>query len=333
MAENTDVTGNCSELANSLPPDLVAETGGGIILIYCYAVLVVLATLGLYIKYLSSPALLERSELVRTLLRELNIQYFLVALFSSVPVFLPKSNIFSNSVLKIIFGGGMVHFLQLTVVQLGGEASMLANPGARVNLAAVPLCCFAGFSWTKLPLTRGSLALVRHLISQVPLTQFTLLYIIMSLDLSGVGQSAQVRDLLSALQSVSWLAGIWGLQMLAGLVGETLASSNWATRQSLIFSLAGLIELVDIVSGVLLWFQVVPCVSTVLPPVNLAVLFESCLILLCAAGLAIKQFQQYTEHGQQIDLDSTGGECEQGKVGITQEKLEDKQEETSLSLQ
>ena len=71
-----------------------------------------------------------------------------------------------------------------------------------------------------------------------------------SLDLSGVGQSAQVRDLLSALQSVSWLAGIWGLQMLAGLVGETLASSNWATRQSLIFSLAGLIELVDIVSGV-----------------------------------------------------------------------------------
>ena len=57
-------------------------------------------------RYLSSPALLERSELVRTLLRELNIQYFLVALFSSVPVFLPKSNIFSNSVLKIIFGGG-----------------------------------------------------------------------------------------------------------------------------------------------------------------------------------------------------------------------------------
>ena len=45
------MTGNCSELANSLPPDLVAETGGGIIVIYCYAVLVVLATLGLYIKY------------------------------------------------------------------------------------------------------------------------------------------------------------------------------------------------------------------------------------------------------------------------------------------
>ena len=51
MAENTNMTGNCSELANSLPPDLVAETGGGIIVIYCYAVLVVLATLGLYIKY------------------------------------------------------------------------------------------------------------------------------------------------------------------------------------------------------------------------------------------------------------------------------------------
>ena len=33
------------------------------------------------------------------------------------------------------------------------------------------------------------------------------------------------------------------------------------------------------------------------------------------------------------DLDSSGGECEQGKAGIKQEKLEDKQEETPLSLQ
>ena len=62
---------------------------------------------------------------------------------------------------KDISLAGMVHFLQLTVVQLGGEANMLANPGAQVNLAAIPLCCFAGFSWTKVAsqkhyLVRGS---------------------------------------------------------------------------------------------------------------------------------------------------------------------------------
>ena len=53
-----------------------------------------------------SPALTERSEHVRNKLGDLNTQYFLLALFSSVSIFLPASHAFSSYVRKVIFGGG-----------------------------------------------------------------------------------------------------------------------------------------------------------------------------------------------------------------------------------
>ena len=44
-------TSNCSTvIVNSLPFELVEDTGGYIIIVYVYAVLVVVATLALYVK-------------------------------------------------------------------------------------------------------------------------------------------------------------------------------------------------------------------------------------------------------------------------------------------
>ena len=44
-------TSNCSKvIVNSLPFELVEDTGGYIIIVYVYAVLVVVATLALYVK-------------------------------------------------------------------------------------------------------------------------------------------------------------------------------------------------------------------------------------------------------------------------------------------
>ena len=45
------MTSNCSTvIVNSLPFELVEDTGGYIIIVYVYAVLVVVATLALYVK-------------------------------------------------------------------------------------------------------------------------------------------------------------------------------------------------------------------------------------------------------------------------------------------
>ena len=99
-------------------------------------------------RYAFSPVLLERSEQVRVKLGDVNTQFFLAALFSSVSIFLPASHVFSKSVLKVIFGGGgddsklvfemiilfegMVQFLQLTMLQLGGEKELLKKTDLKV---------------------------------------------------------------------------------------------------------------------------------------------------------------------------------------------------------
>ena len=51
-----------------------------------------------------------------------------------------------------------------------------------------------------------------------------------SCELSKVDPTTSVHTFLTTLQSISWLAGIWGLQMLGGLVGDSLASTEWSSR-------------------------------------------------------------------------------------------------------
>ena len=41
----------CPAVVTSTPAQLAREVGGAIAILYCYAVIVVVATLGLYIKY------------------------------------------------------------------------------------------------------------------------------------------------------------------------------------------------------------------------------------------------------------------------------------------
>jgi len=300
---------NCSSaVVSSSPAELVRETGGAIVILYCYTAIVVLATLALYIKFVSSPALTERSEHVRTKLRDLNTQYFLLALFSSVSVFLPASHTFSSSVLKVIFGGGMVHFLQLTMLQLGGEVKLVKMEEVKVRLGSVPLCCLAPFTCTTLPITPARLAMVNRLVSQVPVTQFTILYILMSMELSGVEASTPVASLLTTVGTLSWLGGIWGLGILAGVVGGALASTQWGARQKVVQTLAGVIELIGLISKLLLGLGLLPCTSPLLPPPNLAVIGESCVILLACLLLAVYQYTLYIRHSAGIDRDSTGTE-------------------------
>ena len=57
-------------------------------------------------RYCYSPLLLQRSENVRYQLKRINMQYFLLALFASISVFLPGSHEFSIHVLRVIFGAG-----------------------------------------------------------------------------------------------------------------------------------------------------------------------------------------------------------------------------------
>jgi len=293
-------------VVNSHPVELVEDTGGYIIIVYVYAVIVVAATFVLYAKYASSPVLLERSEAVRVKLGDVNTQFFLAALFSSVSIFLPASHVFSKSVLKVIFGGGMVGFLQLTMLQLGGEKELLKKTDLKVNLGSIPLCCIAGFSWTKLDLTPTTFTMVRRLVNQVPVTQFTILYILMSCELSKVDPTTSVHTFLTTLQSISWLSGIWGLQMLNGLVGDTLASTDWSSRLVLFQGLAGLVELAGIFVAILLWAGALPCVSPLLPQPNLVLLLEDALVLLCCLIMAKYQFDLYNKHSLQIDEDSLG---------------------------
>ena len=88
----------------------------------------------------------------------------------------------------------MVNFLQLTMLQLGGEVKLMEKGGvevghnryldikklfSQVKLGSVPFCCLAPFSISKRPLTTKTLYLVTNLINQVPYVQFTILYVSM----------------------------------------------------------------------------------------------------------------------------------------------------------
>ena len=80
-------------------------------------------------------------------LKRINMQYFLLALFASISIFLPGSHEFSIHVLRVIFGAGevfrrwlkfsqflgMVSFLQLTMLQLGGEVKLMKDTTVEVG--------------------------------------------------------------------------------------------------------------------------------------------------------------------------------------------------------
>ena len=89
---------------------------------------------------------------MRYQLKRINMQYFLLAFFVSISVFLPGSHQFSIQVLRVVFGlgwfclksislaafdsspfAGMVNFLQLTMLQLGGEVKLMEKGGVEVG--------------------------------------------------------------------------------------------------------------------------------------------------------------------------------------------------------
>eukprot|EP00091_Calanus_sinicus_P007989 TRINITY_DN19444_c0_g1_i1.p1 TRINITY_DN19444_c0_g1~~TRINITY_DN19444_c0_g1_i1.p1 ORF type:complete len:121 (-),score=15.40 TRINITY_DN19444_c0_g1_i1:76-438(-) len=85
-----------SEVATAHPEQLVSESKGFVIALYTFVAIVLLTCLALQTKYFTSSAFRQRSEEYRTKLFHLNIHYFYLALFSSVPLFLPASQEFSQ---------------------------------------------------------------------------------------------------------------------------------------------------------------------------------------------------------------------------------------------
>ena len=153
----------------------------------------------------------------------------------------------------------MVVFFQLTLLQMGGEVNLRKKEGVKVRfqqinvkyhsqvqlcqivLGSPPLCCLAPFSCTKLPITPGRLALVRGLIRQMPMSQFTVLYILMSLKLSNI-LSSPLGTAITTFQTISWMGGMWGMGMLGNLVGKSLDHTEFSTRQKFVQTMALLIE-------------------------------------------------------------------------------------------
>ena len=151
----------------------------------------------------------------------------------------------------------MVVFFQLTILQMGGDRNLLKKKGAQVTVKQVyesklmrifqialgspPLCCLAPFSCTKLSLTPGLLRLVRVLIMQMPMNQFAVLYILMSFKLSEI-LSSTLGTAITIFQTISWLGGIWGMGMLKNVIGKSLDSTEFVTRQTFVQTMATLIE-------------------------------------------------------------------------------------------
>ena len=103
---------------------------------------------------------------------------------------------------------------------------------------------------------------------------------------------------MNVLQTGSWLGGIWGLQILRGMVGNSLDSTQWGTRQRLVATLAFVIWIITILGKLFLYLDVVPCLEScaVLPKLNVVVLAQSCLILLLCLPLSGYQYVLYNRH-------------------------------------
>ena len=152
----------------------------------------------------------------------------------------------------------MVVFFQLTILEMGGDRNLLKKKGAQVTVKQVyesklmrifqialgspPLCCLAPFSCTKLKLTPGLLRLVRVLILQMPMNQFAVLYILMSFKLSEILSSTLGTAITILSTTISWLGGIWGMGMLKNVIGKSLESTEFVTRQTFVQTMATLIE-------------------------------------------------------------------------------------------
>lgn len=304
-----------SEVAIAYPEQLVSESKGFVIALYTFVALVLLTCIALQIKYLKSSAFRQRSEEYRTKLFYLNIHYFYLAFFSSVPLFLPASQEFSQTVQKVLFASGMVVFFQLTLLQMGGEVNLRKKEGVKIVLGSPPLCCLAPFSCTKLPITTGRLALVRGLIRQMPMSQFTVLYILMSLKLSNI-LSSPLGTAITTFQTISWMGGMWGMGMLGNLVGKSLDHTEFSTRQKFVQTMALLIEFQHIlVVKILGAANIYPCFSEHIPGGTFAALLESTLVLLWCLVFAIWEHRVYTRVSGLIEESVADSEQKQLESG------------------
>ena len=102
----------------------------------------------------------------------INSVYFVVALFSLLSIYLPKSSVFVWLFYRVYLGIAMRYFITLTMQWYQGEAGMIeaVGPEMKINFRVFPCCCLfccPGADY----LTKRRIKIMKGAVFQMPYVQ------------------------------------------------------------------------------------------------------------------------------------------------------------------
>lgn len=102
----------------------------------------------------------------------INSVYFVVALFSLLSIYLPKSSVFVWLFYRVYLGIAMRYFITLTMQWYQGEAGMIeaVGPEMKINFRVFPCCCLfccPGADY----LTKRRIKMMKGAVFQMPYVQ------------------------------------------------------------------------------------------------------------------------------------------------------------------
>ena len=105
----------------------------------------------------------------------INSVYFVVALFSLLSIYLPKSSVFVWLFYRVYLGIAMRYFITLTMQWYGGEAGMIeaVGPEMKINFRVFPCCCL--FCCPRADyLTKRRIKIMKGAVFQMPYVQVSI---------------------------------------------------------------------------------------------------------------------------------------------------------------
>ncbi|XP_018014813.1 organic solute transporter alpha-like protein isoform X2 [Hyalella azteca] len=153
--------------------------------------------------------------------------YPMVTLMSTLALIVPRSHHICSGVKITYMCVGIGHFADLTILMFGGENKMLeAVENRKLDLSVLPLCCCLP-CLPKPVISRMRLRVLKWMIWQMKFTQaiyyFFNVYARFSLqDSSGIVSSNTTALVLTVLNFVSFLSGVYALNIMERLVRQVL---------------------------------------------------------------------------------------------------------------
>ncbi|KAF2360256.1 Organic solute transporter subunit alpha/Transmembrane protein 184 [Trinorchestia longiramus] len=197
--------------------------------------------------------------------------YPLVTLMSTLAIIVPRAHEICSAVKITYMCIGVGHFVDLTILMFGSEnklAETVANRTLQLNV--LPLCCCMP-CLPKPKVSKVRLQITKWMIWQMKYTQalyyFCLVYVnLVQEDSEGYVRSRAPALILTVLNFISFLSGVFALNIVARLVDEDFSIYRYRLKALVLKILILTTKLQSFVFNVLVLYDVFPCVGEFITP-------------------------------------------------------------------